>query len=415
MEDELELAAPPESLEGEAYARFLEERVRQLESRAVQLREHKRRLENTARLAEVDKQRLLREVRQLRGEMEKLRAPPLLVGYVKDVLADGRVVLKSSTGPHFVVHIAEHLEPAQLVPGTRVSVNQQTLAVVGVLPPSLDPMVYGAEVIARPDVTYEDVGGLRDAVREMREAVELPLVQPEVFERIGIEPPKGVLLFGVPGTGKTLLAKAVAHHTDATFIRLAASELVQKYIGEGARLVRELFQLAREKAPSIVFIDELDAIGSSRYEASTSGDREVQRTLMQLLSEMDGFSPRGEVKIIAATNRPDMLDQALLRPGRFDRLIEVPLPDASGREEILNIHCRRMALGPDVDLGALAREVGERCTGADLKSVCTEAGMFAIREQRDAVTMADFRGALAKVLGGSLRETQKVARDAAFA
>jgi proteasome regulatory subunit len=415
MEEEAELPLPELMPTGEDYSKYLEERVRALENRASQLREQKRRLESQARVAEVDKQRLLRELRQLRAELEKLRTPPLLVGYVKDVLADGRLVLKSSTGPHFVVHAADELDRATISPGARVSLNQQTLAVVGVLPPSTDPLVYGAEVIARPGVTYEDVGGMKGAVREIREAVELPLTQPELFQRIGIEPPKGVLLYGLPGTGKTLLAKAVAHHTEATFIRLAGSELVQKYIGEGARLVRELFQLAREKAPSIVFIDELDAIGSARYEASTSGDREVQRTLMQLLSEMDGFSPRGEVKIIAATNRPDMLDQALLRPGRFDRLIEVPLPDLHGRTEILRIHSRRMALAADIDLPFLALEAGNHATGADLKSICTEAGMFAIREQRTEVCAEHFRQAIAKVLGASIKDAQKVVRDAAFA
>jgi proteasome regulatory subunit len=279
----------------------------------------------------------------------------------------------------------------------------------------MDPLVYGAEVIQKPDATYADVGGMKDAVREIREAVELPMRQPELFRRVGIDPPKGVLLHGPPGTGKTLLAKAVAHHTEASFIKLAGSELVQKYIGEGARLVRELFQLAREKAPSVVFIDELDAIGSARYEASTSGDREVQRTLMQLLSEMDGFSPRGDVKIIAATNRPDMLDAALLRPGRFDRLIEVPLPDALGRAEILAIHTRRMTLAADVDLVGIAAEAGNAATGADLKAICTEAGMFAIREQREQVGAEDFRAAVRKVLGNAIKDTQKVLRDAAFA
>jgi proteasome regulatory subunit len=414
-EDDVELSPPTVLPTGEDYAKFLEQRVRLLEARATQLREQKRRLENQARVAEVDKQRFVRELRQLRGEMEKLRSPPLLVGYVKDILGDGRVVLKSSTGPHFVVSCAEDLDRAQLVPGTRVSLNQQTLAVVSILPPSMDPLVYGAEVIERPNVTYDDVGGVKDAVREIREAVELPMKHPELFERIGIEPPRGVLLYGLPGTGKTLLAKAVACHTQATFIRLAGSELVQKYIGEGARLVRELFQMARAKAPSVVFIDELDAIGSARYEASTSGDREVQRTLMQLLSEMDGFATRGDVKIVAATNRPDMLDQALLRPGRFDRLIEVPLPDLQGRLEILGIHTRRMALAPDVSLAQLAAEAGGTATGADLKSICTEAGMFAIREHRAEAGAADFHRAVEKVLGNSIKDAQKVTKDAAFA
>jgi proteasome regulatory subunit len=313
------------------------------------------------------------------------------------------------------VHCADELDKATVLPGARVSLNQQTLAVVGVLPPSTDPLVYGAEVITRPDVGYDDVGGMKAAVREIREAVELPLTQPELFQRIGIDPPKGVLLFGLPGTGKTLLAKAVAHHTNATFIRLAGSELVQKYIGEGARLVRELFQLARDKAPSIVFIDELDAIGSARYEASTSGDREVQRTLMQLLSEMDGFSARGDVRIIAATNRPDMLDTALLRPGRFDRLIEIPKPDLDSRREIFGIHTRRMALAPEVDLARLALHVGENTTGADIKAIATEAGMFAIRDERERVSMNDFERSTRKTLGQKLGGGESLSKDSAFA
>jgi proteasome regulatory subunit len=224
-----------------------------------------------------------------------------------------------------------------------------------------------------------------------------------------------VLLHGPPGTGKTLLAKAVAHQTQATFIKLAGSELVQKYIGEGARLVRELFQLARQKAPSILFIDELDAIGASRYEASTSGDREVQRTLMQLLSEMDGFSARGDVKIVAATNRPDMLDTALLRPGRFDRIIEIPGPDLEGRREIFGIHTRRMSLAPEVDLARMALAVGDKATGADIKAICTEAGMFAIREERGVVTPADFDRAARKILGEKMGAQGTQSKDAAFA
>ena len=395
---------------------FTEERLRHLEERNAQLREQKRRLETQYRNAENDRQRLARELKHVKAEMEKLKSPPLIVGYVKDLLEDGRVVLKSSTGPHFVVHVAEFVDKATMKAGDRVSLNQQSLSVVGILPASLDPAVYGAEVIDNPNVTYEEIGGIKPQLQEIREAIELPLTRPELFERVGIDPPKGILLHGPPGTGKTLIAKAVAHQTNATFIKLAGSELVQKYIGEGARLVRELFQLARAKAPSILFIDELDAIGASRYEASTSGDREVQRTLMQLLSEMDGFSPRGDVKIIAATNRPDMLDTALTRPGRFDRLIEIPKPDLEGRREIFIIHTRRMSLAPDVDMARLALVVGEVATGADIKAVCTEAGMFAIREERDVVNMQDFHKSIQKMLGqkigGALGPN---AKDAAFA
>lgn len=395
--------------------RHMEDRVKHLEERNAQLRDQKRRLETQYRNAENDRQRLAREIKHVKAEMEKLKSPPLIVGYLKDILEDGRVVLKSSTGPHFVVHVADFVDRTHMKAGDRVSLNQQSLSVVGVLPPSLDPAVYGAEVVDHPTMTYSDVGGIKSQLQDIREAIELPLVRPELFEQVGIDPPKGILLHGPPGTGKTLIAKAVAHHTNATFIKLAGSELVQKYIGEGARLVRELFQMAREKAPSILFIDELDAIGASRYEASTSGDREVQRTLMQLLSEMDGFSPRGDVKIIAATNRPDMLDTALLRPGRFDRLIEIPKPDIEGRREIFTIHTRRMSLGDDVDASRLALMVGDQATGADIKAVCTEAGMFAIRDERGYVNMTDFEKSIRKQLGQKLGAAEGVGKDAAFA
>ena len=260
-------------LTGEEYHRYLMERVKHLEDRNAQLRDQKRRLETQYRNAENDRQRVTRDLKHLKTEIEKLKSPPLIVGYVKDTLEDGRIILKSSTGPHFVVHVADFVDRTNMKPGDRVSLNQQSLSVVGVLPASLDPQVYGAEVIDAPTVSYEDIGGMKDQIREIREAVELPLLRPELFAKVGIDPPKGVLLHGPPGTGKTLIAKAVAHQTNATFIRLAGSELVQKYIGEGARLVRELFQMARAKAPTILFVDELDAIGASRYEASTSGDR----------------------------------------------------------------------------------------------------------------------------------------------
>ncbi|MHB8604499.1 MAG: proteasome-activating nucleotidase, partial [Thermoplasmatota archaeon] len=397
------------------YHRYLLERVKHLEDRNAQLRDAKRRLETQYRNAETDRQRVGRELKHIKGEMEKLKTPPLIVGYVKDILEDGRLVLKSSTGPHFVVHVADFVDKTDLKPGDRVSLNQQSLSVVGILPASLDPAVYGAEVVEHPTVSYEDIGGMKEQIREIRETVELPLTKPQLFEKIGIDPPKGVLLHGPPGTGKTLIAKAVAHETHATFIKLAGSELVQKYIGEGARLVRELFQMARDKSPTVLFIDELDAIGASRYEASTSGDREVQRTLMQLLSEMDGFSPRGDVKIIAATNRPDMLDSALLRPGRFDRIIEIPLPDLESRREIFNIHTRRMAMDGSVDLARLALLVGDRATGADIKSVATEAGMFAIRGDRESVSMEDFEKALRKMVGAKLGSAEQMAKDSAFA
>mgnify|MGYP000408341218 CR=1 FL=1 len=372
-------------------------RLRQLEREYERLKELCRRLEDEKRFVESERIRYEREVRRLRSEIERLRSPPLLIGTITDVLEDGRVIVKSSTGPKFLVHVSHSIPLNELKPGARVALNQQTLAVVSVLPTPKDPMVYGFEVDEKPNVRYTDIGGLDRQIEEVREAIELPLLKPHLFEEVGIEPPKGVLLYGPPGTGKTLIAKAVATETNATFIRVVGSEFVQKYIGEGARLVREVFELAREKAPTILFIDEIDAIAARRTNTDTSGDREVQRTLMQLLAEMDGFDPRGDVKIIGATNRIDILDPAILRPGRFDRIIEIPLPDFEGRIQIFKIHTRRMKLADDVDFKKLA-ETTEGASGADIKAICTEAGMFAIREEKAKVTLEDFERAVAKVL-----------------
>jgi len=374
------------------------DRLSFLELRNTQLAEAIKRVESERHYMEAEILRLQREVKRLKTELDRLRYPPLIVGSVRDVLTDGRVIVKSSTGPDFVVNSAETVEHQKITVGSRVALNKQTLAVMGILPASLDPLVTASEIVEKPPVSYEDIGGLSDQIREIREAVEFPLLRSELYKKVGVDPPKGVLLIGSPGTGKTLIAKAVAHHTNATFVRLVGSELVQKYIGEGARLVRELFQLAREKAPTIIFIDEVDSIGAKRLEVATSGDREVQRTLMQLLAEMDGFEPLANVKIIAATNRPDILDDALLRPGRFDRIIEIPVPTYGGRAEIFKIHTRGMALREPIDFEVLANRC-EGATGADIRAICTEAGMWAIREERDSVTMADFDRAIEKVVG----------------
>ena len=367
------------------YTRHLEKRLRNLETEK--------------QLLDAERLRLEQELHSLRNEIDRLREPPLVSATIIDVLDEkGRAIVKSSTGPSFVVNTSRKVKNEKLAPGTRVALNQRTFAIMEVLPTKLDPFVKGMEVIdSIPDISYDDVGGLEDQIQEVRETVELPLKKPELFERIGIDPPKGVLLYGPPGTGKTLLAKAVAHETEATFIRIIGSELVQKFIGEGARLVREIFNLAKDKAPTILFIDELDAIGSQRLKIATSGDREVQRTLMQLLSELDGFEQRGDVKIIGATNRVDILDPALLRPGRFDRMIEFPIPDEQAREAIFKIHTRNLNIEDAIEFKRLVKST-EGATGADIKAICTESGMFAIRKDADKIINKDFLDAIDKVM-----------------
>ncbi|HZD43048.1 MAG TPA: proteasome-activating nucleotidase, partial [Methanomicrobiales archaeon] len=324
----------------EEICRYLLDKIASLEGRNVELREQLRQYEAEKRYIETQKIRYERELRKLKSEIEQLRSPPLVIGTVTDVVDNNRAIIRSSAGPRFLVRTSPSIDPEELKPGVRCTLNQQSLAIVEILPMSYDSRVYGMELVEFPEEKYEDIGGLDAQIIEVKEAVELPLKKPDLFAQIGIDPPKGILLHGPPGTGKTLLAKAVAHETQACFLRVVGSELVQKYIGEGARLVRELFELAKQKAPSIVFIDEIDAIGAQRSDASTSGDREVQRTLMQLLAGMDGFERRGDVKIVGATNRIDILDRALLRPGRFDRIIEIPIPNYEGRLAILKIHTK---------------------------------------------------------------------------
>jgi len=373
------------------YTRHLERRLRSLETEK--------------QLLETERLRLDKELHSLRTELDRLRQPPLIGATITDILEDHRAIVKSSTGPTFVVNVSRKIEPSQLISGNRVALNQRNFAVVEVLPIGLDPLVQGMEIMEVPNVSFADIGGLDKQINEIREVVELPILKPELFKKVGISPPKGVLLYGEPGTGKTLTAKAVAHETHANFIRIIGSELVQKFIGEGARLVREVFQLAKQKAPSIVFIDELDAIGSQRIQVATSGDREVQRTLMQLLSELDGFNERGDVRILAATNRPDILDPALLRPGRFDRLIEFPVPKESDRLSIFKIHTRGLNLEPNINFNLIVNKC-ENATGADIRAMCTEAAMFAIRNDREIVKMDDFMQAVEKVLANKKTECE---------
>ncbi|MBN1763589.1 MAG: proteasome-activating nucleotidase [Methanomicrobia archaeon] len=390
------------------YSRYLQDQIKRLEDANTRLKERLESSEREGRYYEDMRTRYESEIRKLRSELEKLRAPPLIIGTVVEIIDEKQMVVRSSTGPRFVVNYSHFIDSQEVFPGAQVGLNQQSLAVVSVLSSAKDPLVYGMTVIESPDVCYDMIGGLAEQINEIREVVELPLTEPERFARIGVVPPKGVLLVGKPGTGKTMLAKAVANSTAATFIRIVGSELVQKYIGEGARMVRELFELAKEKAPSILFIDEIDAIAARRIEDGTSGEREVQRTMMQLLAEIDGFDQRGEVRIIGATNRPDILDPALLRPGRFDRIIEVPMPKEIARREIFKIHTAKMKRSSALNIDRLValtenfNGVGVGATGADIKAICIEAGMLAARnndekKKKEAVEMEDFEQAIKKV------------------
>ncbi|MBI4450694.1 AAA family ATPase [Candidatus Woesearchaeota archaeon] len=341
-----------------------------------------------------EENRILREsVDTLNKELEKFKKTPLIACEVRDVLED-KVIIRLPNGNEFLVDATHGLD--RLAPGDGVLAEQKNLTVVRKIPASKKFDVERFVVMEKPDTPWSQIGGLAEQEKAIKEVIELPLKKPELFKKIGIQPPKGILLYGPPGTGKTLLAKAVAASTNSTFIEVVGSELVQKFIGEGAKLVKEIFTLAREKAPSIVFIDELDAIAATRIDIGTSGEREVQRTFMQLLSEIDGFEPLGNVKIIGCTNRKDILDTAILRPGRLDRHIMAPLPDEASREEIFRIHTANMTLDKKVDLQDLVKRT-DGFSGADIKSVATEAGYCAIRQDRVKISHEDFVEAIERV------------------
>jgi proteasome regulatory subunit len=341
-----------------------------------------------------EENRLLREtVSQLREEVERFRSPSLMMAEVVDIIDKGAII-SLPNGNKFMVKISNEIK--SLVPGESVLVEQRNLNIIEKVISSKNFNVERFVIMEKPDEKWSEIGGLEPQIREIKEVIELPLKNPELFKKVGIQPPKGILLYGPPGTGKTLLAKAVASSTQSTFIEIVGSELVQKFIGEGAKLVKEIFQLAREKAPSIVFIDELDALAATRVDIGTSGEREVQRTFMQFLSEIDGFKPLANVKIIGCTNRIDILDPAVIRPGRLDRLIEVPLPNDQGLGEIFKIHIRNMSLDKNIKTEALLKKM-KGFSGAEVKAACTEAGYFAIRNNRTKVTHHDFLCAIDKI------------------
>ncbi|MFX1238166.1 MAG: proteasome-activating nucleotidase [Promethearchaeota archaeon] len=364
-------------------------------------------LEKRLHILEIDKKtldqeriNLQKELDDLKIEFNQLRTPPLITGVITDVLDENneRLVISTYSGQSYVVIASKKIRDENLYPGLNVALNQHNYSVMEILPSSTDPFIKGMELNDLiPDITYADIGGLDEEINEVREAVELPLLKPHLFEKIGIESPKGVLLQGPPGTGKTLIAKAVANKTQSTFIRVVGSELINKFIGEGARFIREIFELAREKAPTIIFIDELDAIGAERSGDASSGDKEVHRTLMQLLSELDGFDNRGDVRFIAATNRADILDQALLRPGRFDRIVEIPIPNDKAREDIFRVHTKKLRCEQNINFHKLV-ELTDGCSGADIKAICNEAGMFAIRREATLILEQDFLDAIVKVM-----------------
>jgi len=352
--------------------------------------------QNLRRL-EAQRNELNTKVRKLRDESQLLQELGSYVGEVVKVMGKKKVLVKLHPEGKYVVKIGDGIDINKLTAGTRVALRNDSYTLHKILPTKVDPLVSLMRVEKVPDATYEMVGGLEKQIREMKEVIELPIKHPELFESLGISQPKGVLMYGPPGTGKTLLARAVAHHTDCCFIRVSGSELVQKYIGEGSRMVRELFVMARQHAPSIIFMDEIDSIGGTRIDSSRGGDSEVQRTMLELLNQLDGFEPSQNIKVLMATNRLDILDPALLRPGRIDRKIEFPNPNEAARVGILKIHSRKMNLMRGINLSKIAIKM-KGASGAEMKAVCTEAGMFALRERRIHVTQEDFEMAVAKVM-----------------
>lgn len=339
----------------------------------------------------------------LEQDKQLIKEKPLIVARCTKIINPGteeaQYLIHIRQMAKYVVGLGEKVAPTDVEEGMRVGVENDKYRIQLPLPPKIDASVTMMQVEEKPDVTYNDVGGAKEQIEKIREVVEMPLLNPEKFITLGIDPPKGVLLYGPPGTGKTLVARAVANRTDACFIRVIGSELVQKYVGEGARMVRELFTMARSKKACIIFFDEIDAVGGARHDDGAGGDNEVQRTMLEIVNQLDGFDARGNVKVLMATNRPDTLDPALLRPGRLDRKIEFGLPDLEGRIHVFKIHARTMSMDKDIRFELIAR-LCPKTTGADIRSVCTEAGMFAIRARRKSISEKDLLEAVDKVIKG---------------
>ena len=343
-------------------------------------------------LLEINEDKIEEELKQIQA----IRGGTMVVGTLEEVIDDDHAIVTVPGYGENYVCIMSFVDRELLELSGSVLVDEKIQAIVGILEDDTDANVSSMKLDKAPKETYADIGGLEKQIQEIKEAVELPLTHPELYEEMGIKPPKGVILYGEPGTGKTLLAKAVANQTNATFLRIVGSELIQKYAGEGPKLVRELFRLAEENSPSIVFIDEIDAVGTKRYDSNSGGEKEIQRTMLELLNQLDGFDSKSDVKVIMATNRIESLDPALIRPGRIDRKIEFPLPNEETKKRIFDIHTSKMTLAEDVNFDKIITK--EDLSGADIKAICTEAGLLALRERRMKVTMKDFDSSKSSVL-----------------
>ncbi|KAH7649246.1 26S proteasome regulatory subunit [Cryptosporidium bovis] len=372
-----------------------EEHKNALATYAQKVKEHGE-LEATLKKRRMEIRELSKTYDKTEDDLKALQSVGQIIGEVLRYLDDDKYIVKASTGPRYVVGCRSKLDKSKLTSGTRVALDATTLTIMRRLPREVDPMVYNMLHEDPGSVSYSQVGGLNEQIREIREVIELPLTNPELFKRVGIKTPKGVLLYGPPGTGKTLLARAMASSMNCNFMKVVASAIVDKYIGESARVIREMFGYAKEHQPCVIFMDEIDAIGGKRFSQGTSADREIQRTLMELLNQLDGFDELGAVKIIMATNRPDVLDPALLRPGRLDRKVEIPLPNETSRVEILKIHSAKLTKQGEIDFDSICR-LCDGFNGADMRNVCSEAGMFAIRAERDYIIEEDFLKAVRKL------------------